>query len=276
MAVDLHLHSTASDGRSTPEAVVHAAAAAGLRTIALTDHDTLGGVKAAQAEGARSRVRVIAGCEFSVRVWWGELHLLGYFLPSESEELDRFLLSQRTNRDDRARAIIEILRNLGAPVAYERVRAIAGGAPIGRPHIARAMVEAGRVRTVGEAFDRFLSDSGPAYAQRPLPELSAIVAMVRQLGGVTSAAHLKDRGTAATIERLAAHGVDALEVLHPSHDPSTESALRQCAARFDLLMTGGSDWHGVRGRAGHREIGCAEVPHEWVDAIAELHRRRVA
>ncbi len=275
MAVDLHLHSTASDGRSAPEDVVLAAAAAGVGTIALTDHDTLAGVAAAQAEGARSRVRVIAGCEFSVRVWWGELHLLGYFLPPENEELDRFLLDQRNNRDNRARAIIDILRDLGVPVTYERVYAIAGGAPIGRPHIARALVEAGRVRTVGEAFDRFLADGGPAYAERPLPELKATVALVRRLGGVTSAAHLKDRGTAANVERLAAQGVDAIEVLHPAHDEATETALRKCAARFELLMTGGSDWHGVRGRAGYREIGCSEVPDEWLDTIEGLHLRRL-
>ncbi len=274
--MDLHLHSIASDGRSTPEDVVLAAAAVGVGTIALTDHDTLGGVAAAQLEGTRSGVRVIAGCEFSVRVWWGELHLLGYFLPPHHEELDRFLLDQRTNRDDRARAIIEILRDLGAPVTYERVYEIAGGAPIGRPHIARALVEAGRVRTVGEAFDRFLADGGPAYAQRPLPELDATVALVRRLGGVTSAAHLKDRGTAANVERLAARGVDAIEVLHPAHDHDTESALRKYVARFDLLMTGGSDWHGVRGRAGYREIGCSDVPDEWVDSLEGLHRRRLA
>lgn len=276
MAVDLHLHSTASDGRSSPEDVVLAAAAAGVGSIALTDHDTLAGVATAQKAGARSQVRVVAGCEFSVRVWWGELHLLGYFLPHDDDELTHFLHGQRSHRDDRARAIIESLEGLGAPVAYERVQAIAAGAPIGRPHIARALVETGRVRTIGEAFDRFLADGGPAYVQRPLPELKATVAMVRKLGGVTSAAHLKDRGTVANIERLAGEGVDAVEVLHPAHDDATVGVLRKCAARFDLLMTGGSDWHGVRGRSGYREIGCSDVPGEWLDAIEGLHQQRLS
>lgn len=270
--VDLHLHSTASDGEVAPRDVARAAARAGLTTIALTDHDTIEGVAEARAA---AHVRVIAGCEFGVEVWWGELHLLGYFLPTHDAELDGLFAKQRSHRRERAHEILNRLQHLGVAVSAEQVREQAGDAPIGRPHIARAMVESGEVGSISEAFDRYLADGGPACVPRPLPGVESVVSIVRRLGGVTSAAHLKRRGTRETLRRLQQAGVDAVEVLHPAHDEKTASRLGDWASELGMLKTGGSDWHGDGSNPGRRPLGSLSVPTEWLDELEDLHSRRV-
>lgn len=271
--VDLHVHSTASDGILPPAEVVRRAAAASLSIIALTDHDTVAGAAEAESAGRQVGVEVIAGCEFSVRAWWGELHLLGYYLPLDNPELLAFLDEQRTRRASRAEDIVRALDRLGATVALESVQEEAGAAPVGRPHVARALVKAGVVGSVEEAFARFLADNGPAYVERPLPQLDAVTDLVRRVGGVTSAAHLKERGTRATLRRLKSVGVDAVEVRHPAHSPQVAEALAARAVRLGLLMTGGSDWHGTTSRPG-AALGGTSIPADWVDALYALHARR--
>jgi len=146
--IDLHVHSTASDGELAPEAVVARAAAAGLAAIALTDHDTLGGVPAAIAAGERLGVRVVGGCEFSVAAPWGEMHLLGYFLSPGTKVLEDFLIECRADRSRRGRAMVDRLHRLGIPVSHEDVMAEAEGGAVGRPHVARALVRRGQVANV--------------------------------------------------------------------------------------------------------------------------------
>ncbi len=275
--VDLHLHSTASDGDATAEQVVRCAADAGVAAIALTDHDTVAGVAEATTAGSALGVRVVAGCEFSVKAWWGELHLLGYFLPADHAELNGFLATQLDGRVTRAREIVQRLDRLGAPVSMESVRRHAQGVSIGRPHVARALVEAAFVDSISEAFDRYLSDDGPANVPKVLPELETVTDLVRRLGGVTSAAHLKERSTKKTLTRLLEAGVDGVEVLHPSHDDATVIRLDECSTALGLLKSGGSDWHG-EGNANdtRRQIGGLRVPGVWLDALERLHRERLA
>ncbi len=273
---DLHLHSTASDGEAAPGEVVRRAAEAGVAAVALTDHDTLAGVSEAADVGASVGVRVVSGCEFSVKSWWGELHLLGYFLPAGHPELNRFLVTQRDGRVERAEEIVRRLSDLGVRVTMESVRRHAGGGSVGRPHVARALVDAAKVASVNQAFDRYLSDDGPAYVPKPLPELEAVTSLVSRLGGVTSAAHLKERATLSTLSRLRQGGVDAVEVLHPSHDDGTVSRLRAWSADLEMLKSGGSDWHGDHGSPDDRRtIGALRVPGEWLEALERLHRERV-
>lgn len=273
--VDLHVHSSASDGEESPGALVQRAVEGGLAAIAITDHDTVAGVAPAVADAAGRPLRVVAGCEFSVAAWWGELHLLGYFLPPQDPGLAEFFSLQRTHRANRAEEILERLARLGAPVAMGEVVRQAAGAPIGRPHVARALVVAGRVGSIGEAFARYLADGGPACVPKVLPPLEAVVELVRRLGGVTSAAHLKERAGRGTLARLRGMGVDAVEVLHPSHNDQTVTALRTLAPQLGLLKTGGSDWHGGAPN-GHRHaaIGVPPVPSEWLDALQRLHLER--
>lgn len=277
-AADLHVHSAASDGTHQPADVVRLAAAAGLQLVALTDHDTIGGVAEARAAGAELGVRIVAGCEFSVAAPWGELHLLGYFLPTDRPALTAFLEAQRGQRAARMQEIVRRLRGVGVTLTLDEVGQAAAGGALGRPHAARTLVARGVVADVGEAFDRFLRRGRPAYVPKVLPALSQVTQLVSALGGVTSAAHLKERATGATMRRLRRDGVDAVEVRHPSHPPLLEERIGALADDLGLLRTGGTDWHGEAEVAaeGRAALGAITVPEAWVDALEQLHRKRGA
>jgi predicted metal-dependent phosphoesterase TrpH len=271
--VDLHVHTNASDGEQSPEVVVRCAVEAGVDAVAITDHDTVDGVAPAVEASAGKSVRVVAGCEFSVAVWWGELHLLGYFLPVDDLGLADFFQVQRERRANRAEETIERLARLGPAISMEAVVRQAGSAPIGRPHIARALVDCGRVGSVEEAFARYLADGGPACVPKVLPPLEMVVELVKRLGGVTSAAHLKERARRDTLSRLKELGVDGVEVLHPSHGEQTIVMLRRIAPELGMLTTGGSDWHGTATDR-RSAIGSPGAPLEWMQALEQLHRER--
>lgn len=275
--IDLHVHSTASDGSLAPEAVVKRALAAGLGAIALTDHDTLGGIPEALAAGERLGVRVIGGCEFSAAAPWGEMHVLGYFLPSDSPVLDAFLERCRADRVRRAQAMVEQLQRLGVEVSFEHVLDESRGGAVGRPHVARAIVRHGSAIDLGDAFDRFLGRGRPAFVEKTLPAFRAIIELVHQAGGLVSVAHLKERGTRAFIERLKGEGLDAVETRHPSHDPDLRARLTDIALKLGLLRTGGSDWHGdPEPGVTHGTIGSQAVPREWLDRLDDFRARSLS
>jgi 3',5'-nucleoside bisphosphate phosphatase len=266
--VDLHVHSSASDGAFPPANVVGRAAAAGLVVVALTDHDTLAGVPAAIEAGRELGVRVVSGCEFSVAAPWGEMHVLGYFLPPGSAALERFLADCRADRERRGRAMVERLHRVGVALGEEDVLAEAVGGAVGRPHVARALVRRGHVATVGEAFDRYLARGRPAFVDKTLPAFASVAALVHRVGGLVSAAHLKERGTRSLLQQLQAQGLDAVETRHPSHDPDQRARLTDHALELGLLRTGGSDWHGESiGDESHGTIGSEQVPFEWLERL---------
>jgi predicted metal-dependent phosphoesterase TrpH len=266
--VDLHVHSSASDGAFAPPVVVRRAAAAGLAAVALTDHDTLAGVPAAIQAGEQLGVRVVSGCEFSVAASWGEMHVLGYFLPPESVTLERFLAGCRADRERRGRAMVERLHRVGVALGEEDVLAEAQGGAIGRPHVARALVRRGHVSNVGEAFDRYLARGRPAFVDKTLPTFEAVATLVHQVGGIVSAAHLKERGTRTLLQSLRSQGLDAVETRHPSHDPEQRARLTDLALELGLHRTGGSDWHGESfGDEDHGTIGSEHVPAEWLERL---------
>lgn len=267
--VDLHLHSTASDGAFSPADVVALASRAGLAAIALTDHDSISGMPEARAAGPAAGVRIISGCEFSVRGPGGEMHLLGYFLPPDVPELDNFLERCRSLRVERAREMVNRLRRQGLSITMEQVQACAGGGAIGRPHVARALLAVGLVKSVNQAFDRYIGWQRPAFVPKELPEFAAVASLVHRMGGLVSAAHLKARGTREILQQLRAEGLDAVEIRHPSHDLDARARLSGLADEMGLLKTGGSDWHGDEGLAGtHGTLGGQEVPEVWLDAMA--------
>ncbi|MDX2207394.1 MAG: PHP domain-containing protein [Gemmatimonadales bacterium] len=266
--IDLHCHSTASDGQLAPAEVVATAASCGLSTIALTDHDTIAGVAEAVAAGERCGVRVIAGCEFSVAAPWGEMHLLGYFLPTDSGAIEAFLLDARADRDRRARGMVSRLSGLGIAITTDQVLAESEGGAIGRPHVARALLRLGHVTTVQQAFDKYIGRGRPAFVDKTLPTLRAVADLVHAHGGIVSAAHLKSHGTLATVAALVADGLDAVETRHPSHDGDQIADLTEAAIALGIGRTGGSDWHGELDPLGtHAMLGAMQVPDDWLPPL---------
>ncbi len=269
--VDLHVHSTASDGNLPPEGVVKRARAAGLSAIALTDHDTVAGVPAAVAAGERAGIRVVGGCEFSSAAPWGEMHVLGYFLPPDAPELESFLERSRADRIRRGREMVARLQRLGVALEFDDVLEQAKGGAVGRPHVARAIVRHGGATGMSDAFDRYIGRGRPAFVEKVLPAFREIAGLVHSVRGLVSVAHIKERGTRSFLERLQRDGLDAVETRHPSHDPELRTRLTGTALRLGLLRTGGSDWHGdPEPGETHGALGGQEVPLEWLDQLEEL------
>jgi predicted metal-dependent phosphoesterase TrpH len=250
------------------------AAAAGLGAIALTDHDTLDGLPGALAAGAGAGIRVVPGCEFSVAAPWGEMHLLGYFLPVGWDPLEEFLAECRADRGRRGAEMVSKLQRLGVAVDLEDVVAETRGGALGRPHVARALVRRQVVPTVQDAFDRYIGWGRPGFVEKRLPAFRAVAELVHSCGGVVSAAHLRERGTRAVLATLKSEGLDAVETRHPVHDADVRSRLSDHALALGLLRTGGSDWHGDSpGMVPGAELGGQRIPAEW---LVELERARPA
>jgi hypothetical protein len=273
--IDLHVHSTASDGACAPAEVVRRAAGAGLTVIALTDHDTLAGLDEATEAGEGRGVRVIPGCEFSVKAGWGEMHLLAYFLPPDDPTVTGFLADQREKRRIRASRMVEALGRLGVHVTVDEVLTEAGGGAVGRPHVARVLVRRGHADDVPAAFRHYIGWRRPAFVPKDLPPLEEVTALVAAAGGVSSAAHLGDRATGRSIRRLGRQGVDGIEARHPLHQPDRAEEIARLTAEAGMLCTGGTDWHGdPTGEPNRAPLGSIVVPAAWLDALESLHRQR--
>lgn len=200
----------------------------------------------------------------------GELHLLVYGIQPGEAEFSAVLGGAQSARAERGRAMLERLARLGVEVSLEDLERQAAGAPIGRPHVARALIARGVVRTIDEAFDRFLGRGRPCFVPKTLPELEAITALVRRVGGVSSAAHLAGRGVGIAGE-LVRRGVDGLEVVHPRHTETMRRELAAAAEAHGLLPTGGSDWHGGDAAGPkHGRLGDVRIPLAWGRALQQL------
>lgn len=260
--VDLHMHSTASDGARSPEDVAAAAHAAGLAAIALTDHDTVAGVGAARIAGARLGLRVITGVELSAEDESREIHILGLHL--ERLELIEVAMTEfRATRIDRARRMVEELNRLGVPVTVESVFAQAGGGAVGRPHVARAVVAGGWASDHREVFDRWLGNGRPANVPKQRLDVSQAIRLIHDAGGLAIVAHPGVDCNRTRIERLVGLGLDGLEVRHPSHSADEVRRLGAMVEHFHLVPSGGSDWHGAPD--GPRTIGCMQVPWDVLE-----------
>ena len=271
--VDLHMHSTASDGSRSPADVVRAAKRAELVAIALTDHDTVAGLAEARATGEELGVRIINGVELSAVEGDSETHLLGLHL-SDTSVLERGLIELREMRGRRAVRIVELLQAQGVQVTLDDVLMQAGTGAIGRPHVARALVADGWAVDVRDAFDRYLAAGRPAYVAKDQLGMRDAIAMVHAAGGLAVLAHPGATATRERLEALAALGMDGVEVKHPSHSPQDTARIRTLAEQLGLLPSGGSDWHGAPD--GPRTIGMLHVPIEWLtrqDERVEALRR---
>ncbi len=274
--IDLHTHTTASDGSLTPTELVAAAHAAGLEAVGITDHDTAAGVAEARAAGGRFGLRVIPGIELTARFEGGTLHLLGYGIDPEEPRFAAGIDRLQRARSERNPKIIRNLQAMGLPITLEQVVARAGGGQVGRPHIAQALVTAGVVESVQEAFDRYLASHLPAYEHKFRLDPPAIFALITAAGGIPVMAHpSQTRRIGEDLRRLvaelAAAGLEGIETRYPGHTPEQTARYEELAAEFDLVPTGGSDFHGLAtpGIALGRGAGDLCVPAAFLTGLDE-------
>ena len=251
MSLDLHLHSAISDGRLTPGDVVRLAHRHGVRVMALTDHDNTDGVAEAQDAGAQLGVRVIPGIELSADLPGVSIHILGLFLDHQREHFQRTLRQFRTDRLTRAQRMVHALEVLGVPIRLERVFELAGDGTVGRPHVAQALLEAGHIQSIGEAFDRFIGHGGPAYFEGTPLSPGTAVELIHSVGGLAAWAHpyeLDGKDWREYLPDLLRAGIDGLEVFYcKDYGSVAQAALLEACAEHDLVPTVGSDFHGFAG-----------------------------
>lgn len=267
--VDLHTHSSVSDGSERPAEVVRKGAAAGLHTLALTDHDGTGGLdEAIQTAGAFRGLRLIPGIELSAEEG---IHVLGYFIRYHDATLQTTLTKLQDGREGRAKDILRVLESMGMPLDFTRVRRIADGA-IARPHVARALIEAGYVSSVQEAFDRFLAIGKPAYVASEKLTAQQAIEIILRARGVASWAHpewpdgpQRFRPTEETVRTLVDAGLGGIEVYYEEHTPEMRRRFFGLATKYRLVATGGSDYHGLEVRP--VELASVEVPEEVVEEL---------
>jgi len=275
--IDLHLHTTASDGRCSPLELVEQAAAAGLAVMAATDHDTTASVEEVRVRAAERGIDAIAGIEITAVEDGRDIHVLGYFLRTTDPSFREFLAGQRRTRVERVQAIAARLATLGMPVDLSEALAVAGqqsARAIGRPQVARAMVEAGHVANAREAFDDWLGRGQPAFVSRSGPSPEVVIETIHRAGGLASLAHPGRTQIDARIPALRDAGLDAIEAYHSDHDAAAVDRYHRMADDLRLLVTGGSDYHGdpVHGVS----IGSSTLPFESWQRLHEARHRHAA
>jgi hypothetical protein len=259
--VDLHTHSTASDGTLPPEQVIEAAARCGLAALALTDHDTIDGVGVARQAAEAAGIRLIPGVELSAFDEDREIHVLALHL-SNLEALEKRLAELRAFRHVRAGKIVEKLNALGISLTLEEVLREANGGAVGRPHVARALIARGLVPDFREAFMRYLGNNGSAFVAKERLSIQDAIGIAHEAGAIAIWAHPADGGRRERLEPLVAAGLDGVEIKHPSHSSEDVKRLQALTEFFGLVPSGGSDWHGAS--EGPRRLGMMNVSMEWL------------
>ena len=274
--IDLHTHTLASDGTDSPSALVEKAHAGGLVAVAVTDHDTVAGLDEAEEAGRDLGIRVIRGCELSTHTEYGEVHILGLWLPRDASPLEDQLGYLRRKRCERNRGIVEKLRALGLDISLEEVRATAAGS-VGRPHIAAVLVAKGYVRDVGQAFRDYLGFYGKAYLPKEVLEPDVAVQLLAGLGATVSLAHpLLQKYPVpwleGLVEKLSGYGLTAIEAWHSEHSDADTRLCVEWARRFGLGLSGGSDYHGKNKPNHHMGYGHGNLG----ETMEKLEARRRA
>lgn len=266
MGPDLHIHSTASDGTLTPEAIVERALERGIPAIALADHDTVAGVRRAQIAAAGTSLTVIPAVELSTEAGERAIHILGYWVDHTDRLLNERLAGQRTQRLARAERIVDALSACDiASVTMHDVLDVARGASVGRSHVAHAMVRAGHVSSIAEAFERYLGEGRPGYVRKTVPTPGEVIAWIRDAGGLPVLAHPVLSAVDDLIPGLVAAGLLGIEAYHAECSPADSVRYAYIADENGLLVTGGSDFHGNSRPA--NELGAALVPDGVLEAL---------
>ena len=267
-SVDLHCHTTASDGTFTPGELVEEARRRGLAAIAITDHDSVAGIDEATARGAPIDVEVVPGLELSTDVDNGEVHILGYFINPKDRELLALLESQRESREERVRKMLDRLSDLGVQLSMDEVRRASDGGALGRPHVAQALIRAGQVGSWDEAFSRYIGRHAPAYVRRSKLSPHDAVRAILAAGGVPVLAHPGLSGHDDMIPSLIEAGLAGIEAIYPDHSEEQRMRYAGLARQYRLIVTAGSDCHGPKSSSGVR-VGLARTGYSVVHQLRE-------
>jgi len=272
---DLHTHSTYSDGRLTPPELIERAVSRGLEVLALTDHDCTDGIaEALEAAQNHPRLLFIPGVEMSTDLPQEEVHVLGYFLDWRNPRFQDCLDHLRRSRLERGQKMLAKLKGLGIEVSWQRVKELAGDGVVGRPHIALAMLEAGHISSLEEAFDRYLARNSPAYVEREKITPAEAVQLLTDASGLPVLAHPRDlQNLESLLVELKEAGLIGMEVYYQDYDQQAIERLLAIAHQHDLLPLGGSDFHGIGG-AHERDLGDIPLPFEPVEQLIALARQR--
>jgi predicted metal-dependent phosphoesterase TrpH len=269
--IDLHCHSLHSDGSHTPTELVAMARKAGIAALALTDHDTVAGLPElhAAAEAGGPPLTIVDGVELSASAGMNDIHILGYFVDPAQPAFRSALEHFQEGRRNRVITMLGKLKSLGVDLSLEDVERHAGGGSLGRPHVALALLDAGYIDTFDEAFARYLGHRAPAFVGKPRFQPEEAIELIRAAGGVSVMAHPGTANRDDLIPRLKGAGLGGIEVWHPKHGPGQVAHYKRVAAQFDLVPSGGSDFHGAR--VGDVVIGISDVPES---TLADLAARR--
>ena len=272
---DLHIHSNASDGRYSPAEIVNMAAAAGLTIMALTDHDTIDGLAPAlEAAKAFPALRLIPGVELSTDTTGGEVHVLGYFIDYTNQEFKASLERMRNSRAIRTEKMIAKLKELGCDVELAMVREIAGNGALGRAHVAQALLEKGYITSFKEAFTKYIGRNGPAYVAREKLKPAEAVQLILKVHGLPVLAHpFTTLNPETIVKELKMSGLAGMEVYYAGYLPAETNNLLNLAQKYDLIPTGGTDYHGID-TASEMTIGGTDVPMLFVEKLIALAEQR--
>jgi len=282
MYIDLHIHTTESDGSLTPSQVVHYAKEKGLKAIAITDHDTIHGNEEAIKEGISEGVEVIPGVEISVDYSPGTMHMLGYFITTEDPILNEKLTLLQDSRADRNPRIIEKLNKLGLSLTYDEVVQVSEGGQVGRPHMAQVLMEKGYIKSIKEAFDKYLGKGAPAYLDKFRLGAVEAITMITDAGGIPVLAHpstlycKSSDELDALVKKLVNQGLQGLEVYYSEHDERKTSSYKLLAKRYNLAITGGSDFHGknIKGIDLGTGRGKLKIPYTVLENLKTIREEK--
>ena len=276
MTADLHIHSTYSDGSFSPEEIVKMASQRGIDVISIADHDTVDGIEPAQKAAEKHDIEVIPALEFSTFRSKAEIHILGYYIDYRNEQLNHIIKKIFNARDTRARKMIELLNGEGVEINYNQVKEIAGDDYIGRPHIARAMIEAGYIQEMGDAFtEDYIGNGGKAYVSKYKLSPKEAIKIIKDADGIPVLAHpiFINHGQPMTeedIAELVESGLEGIEVFHSKHDEEAVEYYKEIARKMGLLITGGSDFHGEN--SPDIDFGDIVIDIKYIDQLKKVDR----
>jgi hypothetical protein len=273
--IDLHIHTTCSDGQDTPEEIIEAYLQSGYTVISITDHDAVEGVIRGIEAAKGTAIELIPGIELSSIHDIYDIHILGYFIDYEDSEFRKRIAFFKEKRHERAEEIVKNLNYLGLDIQLETVLRIAHGAPIGRPHIAEALLSEELITTYGEAFARYIGDQGPAYVPKYKVTPCEAIELILESGGIPVLAHPGVLNRDEFIFEFMEYGLVGLEAIHPLHPPEKQIYYEKLAKKYGLIATGGSDWHGKNRRKSFKELNTSRrVPHKTIIEMKSFLKSR--